>query len=129
MGSIDTKDTDYDYEHCDKLNNNDSLVLMNNEPYDNELCDNGGGVLINNSMHTTNQMYNDYVVFPPEVIYLVAISQPNVGLVNLCSVNRIFMKGFGSEGLSSHILSLHTVDEHRETGLTSSIMDILIGYN
>ena len=63
------------YEHYHELSNNyDSLIRMNNELYDNNLCYNGGGGLINNSIYTTNQMCNNeyHVDLPPEMIYLEA---------------------------------------------------------
>ena len=72
------------YEHYHELSNDyDNLIRMNNELYDNELCCNGGGVLVNNSMHTTDQMYNnkDHVDLPPEMTYLRLICQQVLGVI------------------------------------------------
>ena len=88
---------------------------MNKNILSNEYYDNGDAIVVNNSMHVTNRMYytqhgND---MSSVVEHSVNNSSANADDDKLCSVNRMFIKVHDSEGLPSHMLSLHAVEEHR----------------
>ena len=80
------KGSNHYYKHYHELSSDyDNLIRMNNEFYDNELCCNGGGVLVNNSMHANNQMYNNkyHVDLPPKMTYLKADLPASAGCDNV----------------------------------------------
>ena len=63
-------------------------------------------------MHTTNQMYSNKYDSPSRMTYLKADLPASAGCYNVYSVDRMFMKVYDSEGLFSHILSVHAMEEH-----------------
>ena len=104
-----------DSEHYNEPNlGSDELIKMNKNILNDEYYDNGGGMMVNNSMHVTNSMcYTRGIDMFSVLDYSVNSSSASAGNRELCSVNRMFIKVHDSEGLPSHMLSLLAVEEHR----------------
>ena len=104
-----------DSEHYNEPNlGSDELIKMNKNILNDEYYDNGGGMMVNNSMHVTNSMcYTRGIDMFSVLDYSVNSSSASAGNKKLCSVNRMFIKVHDSEGLPSHMLSLLAVEEHR----------------
>ena len=100
-----------EYELCSDY---DNLIRMNSELYGNEISYSGVVVLTNNSIHTTNQIYNDkcHDESQLEINYMKVILPASTGYDNACTVNRTFLKVYDIKGLSSHILSMNAEEGH-----------------